>query len=621
MNIFVFTQYDKDSLSFYFQADSKNILSTKFSKQLNIFYLNNILNYKTKFRNIFFSVDEIYNSTLIKVQDKSIKDEQYFKFLSGYNFSDVFSLGLAANNNILSDSRKIEINSASVSNIFLYGKYNPFENSYFASSIGYSNNRQIGENNFGLIYGIEGLINQFKLSEMEIYSSFRFRNEDISPRKNTLRDAKLSFSNNFNPDIRNTISLNFNEFRKDFFYQADTITAADFLIKNNIQSRTENFYFLEENFYYKNIIENVSLNLIGTIFWRTVNRDTRYKSLNIKSSSLFDSKINELKFDFEQNLFYKSSFINGIFKIIYSERNETHSVNNIEGTNPIFYDQRVEQENLKNNYAQRFLLLTSVSFLVSDNDKIYFNFLQNKLKYDTQSKNNFDDRDEILTIIRLRYVRKINPFFDFISSAEGNLNHIVYIFSQKSSNNNLNRVIKLNLGGNYTGKNFISYNGFEVSANYTVYDFEDLNPNYKSYSYRQFSINDSSTFSISNKIYFKFVGYLKLSEQAELKWQNFTTKPKRFLEEIFYHPQIFYTYQNFLFGLGFRHFSLKTFNYQKENKIIDEYYSSNGPSTEISINIFKRLNISLIGFYEVIEQQTNQIYELTNLSFEINWLF
>ena len=72
------------------------------------------------------------------------------------------------------------------------------------------------------------------------------------------------------------------------------------------------------------------------------------------------------------------------------------------------------------------------------------------------------------------------------------MNHIVYIYAEESANNNINRILRLSTGGTYSGANVSSTNSFEVSANYTVYDFEDLVPNYQSYSFRQFTAMDSS---------------------------------------------------------------------------------------------------------------------------------
>ena len=123
-----------------------------------------------------------------------------------------------------------------------------------------------------------------------------------------------------------------------------------------------------------------------------------------------------------------------------------------------------------------------------------------KLKYDTQSDENFDDRDELLSILRLYYVKGITPFFDLFFNLEGSLNKTVYLFAERSSNNNTRRVIKFSGGGDYKIGILRSKNEAIVSANYTVYDFEELNPNLSSFSFRQLYLKDSTQVKLSKNV-------------------------------------------------------------------------------------------------------------------------
>ncbi len=256
----------------------------------------------------------------------------------------------------------------------------------------------------------------------------------------------------------------------------------------------------------------------------------------------------------------------------------------------------------------------------SGSDKLYFSLFQNKLSYDTPSPENFDDRDELLSIVRLKYIKTLSPFFSVFINTEGTYNHIVYIFSERSSNNNVNRIVKLSSGGIYSGKYFTSSNSFEVSANYTVYDFEDLTPNYRSFSFRQFTAMDSSRIRISRRIDFVHYGYLKLSEQGDLKWTSFSTHPTRFLQEIYSEPKFVLTHNNLSFSLGMRIYSLNTYNYQGISKVLDTRYLSLAPLTEISIDINK-LTFGLLGWYEFISAEDASNKQQANLTMTMNWNF
>ena len=247
--------------------------------------------------------------------------------------------------------------------------------------------------------------------------------------------------------------------------------------------------------------------------------------------------------------------------------------------------------------------------------------LHNKLRYDTPSEENFDDRDELLSIFRLRYSRQFTPFFEGFINTEGTYNQTVYIFSEKSSNNNINRILKLAAGGAYRGANLTSVNSFEVSANYTVYDFQDLNPNIKSYSFRQFTASDSTSYSFNKKFNLSLYGYVKLSEQGDLKWNEFTSRPTRYLQEIYCEPRLTVGYSIIQYSLGIRFFSLSTFGYKSNIKFLDSDFSSIGPIAEILIARSASLFLKIYGWYEFITINSTSKKEQTNLNVEMTWSF
>ncbi len=613
-------QSEIDSLQFILVEKPLNLLSTKLDKQLNTYYLSSKLFYNQVFDKYSFDVTEDYNSTFIKSADKSIRDEQFFSASAAYNITQYFKAGFLGNNTILSDNRKIEINQASVSNVMVFSDLSPEPYLHISPFFGYSNNRQIGENDNGFIYGGEGLLDDLDISTFNLSSRLRFRNEDISPRKNLVRYFNLTANSIFSNDVSNYITSGYSQNRKDFYYSADSIISNEYDITNNIQSRDETAYLLEDGLTYNNLATDFGLDLKGRLDWRNINRDTRYHPVQVLSSSVFDSRIEELKFELESNLRYITSSFAGRLKVNYSERDEKHIAKNFLNTGSLFFDERQDIENQKNNNSARIAVSVQGDWNISGSDKISFSAYQNKLRYDTPGANNYDDRDELLSIIRLRYIRALTPFFNAFLVAEGTQSHIVYIFSEKSSNNNINRVLKFSAGGDYHGKNISTINTFEVSANYTVYDFRDLVPNLRSFSFRQFTATDSSTIRLSSKFSIKNYGYVKLSQQGELNWSAFSEKPTRFLQEIYSEPKLILSYNNVSFGLGGRIFSLLTFNYNNREKIKDSDYLSLGPLTEILWIAENTIYFKIYGWYEFITVDKSGRQQ-ANLSFEVNWNF
>ena len=193
----IFCQTSSDSLEFISVENPFNLLSTRLNKQLNTYSLQSIFLLNKQFDRINLKLSEGYNSSFVNSSEKSIRDEQSFSLSSSYKINSMLNLGLMVHNNILSDSRKIEINSASVSNTALFSEINPVDRLIITPYAGYMNNRQIGQNDYGALYGTEAVIDSLHISNFNIFSEFKFRNEDISPRKNALRYFDFQFTNNF----------------------------------------------------------------------------------------------------------------------------------------------------------------------------------------------------------------------------------------------------------------------------------------------------------------------------------------------------------------------------------------------------------------------------------------
>ena len=610
-----------DSLGLIRSTDLTNLLSTRFYKQLSTFNLNTRFDVTKEWDDFDIRVTENFNSTFIRSTVKSIRDEQFFAVQNKYQINNDLALGLGFSSNIYSDNRQIEINQATSNQLFLFSRIESENNIYLAPFAGYMNDQQVQNRDDGLLYGIDAVLNKIMFSDLIVSSDIKFRNEDISPRKNTIRHFNLLLNSEFTTWVSNFVNAVYSQNRKDFYFEADSVTSQQYNISSNIQSRIETGYLIQDRLRYNNLFDLFSFDVAGIVNWRNIERDTRYKSLQNVTTSTFDSEINELKLDFESTLGYDSRNFNGLLRLIYSERDEKNLAIRLPSAPEYLYQERVEQEARKNNNSTR----TSISFLgsmkLSNSDMINFSLLHNKLRYDTPSEDNFDDRDELLSIIRLRYTKQFTPFFEGFINTEGTYNQTVYIFSEKSSNNNTNRILKLAAGGAYKGNRLSSVNSFEVSANYTVYDFQDLNPNIKSYSFRQYTASDSTNYSINNKLKFSLFGYIKLSEQGDLNWDEFQSRPTRYLQEIYLEPRLTVAYNLIQYSVGVRYFSLFTFGYKSNNKFLDSEFRSIGPIAEISTTKSENLYLRIYGWYEFITLTHNSKKEQANLNVEMTWSF
>jgi len=600
----------------------KNELSSSFNKLLNTSnYIGKLL-YGFNSNKFNFSINENFKSTVIQSQTNNIKDEQFLFLSALYKYLPKLNFGLALNNSLYSGDKRLAINRAAYFNSIVFLKYIPFRKIELTPFAGPSTNEQVGTKDKGFIYGIEGKINRLSLNNIHITSSAKFQNEDISPRKNLVRFFDLQLYSKTNNVYNNLVKFNFSQLKKDFYLEADSLIVSEFNVNNNIQSRNETIYIIEDKLTVPRTTSPFDFNFSGIVSNRKIDRDIRYKSLNNLTTSSFDTRIEELKLKLQTQTNYYSDFINGNIKISYAQREENHIAKPLTGANQIIFEKKKTIEGQKSNRSQIISISTSGIISISANNKILFNLFQRKFSYDTPSEKNFDDRDELLSIARLRFKHTFNSLFSMFVNLGASVNHIVYIFAERSANNNKNRSIKFSGGGTFRGKNFTTNNIAEVSANYTTYDFEDKIPTQKSFAFRQVAFKDSSTIRLKSNLYFNTYGYVKLSEQGNFNWKNFSGKPLRFLQEIYLEPKFTVSVRGLIFGIGLRYFSLSTFGYTRQNqKVLQSNYTSIGPLAELKYILLNSLNINMHGYYEFISPENNIHVQRANLYLAVNWNF
>ncbi|MFA8344171.1 MAG: hypothetical protein ACEPO8_14455, partial [Rhodothermaceae bacterium] len=609
-----------DSLSIIpHQFGLQNYVYNKFEKQINTYDLQNQLKYGTRVGKFNFGVFNHFTSTLVKSRIKNIKDNNKFSLFAEYSYSPKLSFGVLLNSVYFDDDRNTSINKTSKTESIVFTKYRPINRLSIVPFAGYSFNQLIGIEDNGFTYGSEFLVNHLLLDDFDVYGNLKFQNEDILPRRNFMRLANVTVKNE-SENIHNTVQIYYNQNGKDFYVQNDEMSYPNYYFDKNIQNRDERQYFVNEQLRYIPFSSNFSFDFSANLSYRDISKTNKYYLDYSNSDNNFDTEFNEFGLSFNAATRYISESLSSMLKISYTEKEEKYNV--ISGKQYLYdiLEQRKEIERKKNNQSRIITLTLLGTYKLSSSDLISFSSFFRKLKYDTPSEQNYDDRDEVLAIIRLMYLRKLNPFLNLFVNLEGNFNHLVYIFARKSANNNKRRILKLATGADYKGKFVSSKNSFEVSANYTTYDFEDLVPNYSSFSFRQFVAKDSSRVKLTARTGVSFIGKLKLSEQGDFSWTDFSSKPVRYIKEIYLEPKYYYQFSRIRFAAGLKYFLLNTYNYRENEKILNTSYQSIGPLAEILIKTDEKLYFRFTGWYEFIKRENSGKSELLNMNLELNWI-
>jgi hypothetical protein len=222
------------------------------------------------------------------------------------------------------------------------------------------------------------------------------------------------------------------------------------------------------------------------------------------------------------------------------------------------------------------------------------------LKYDTQSETNYDDRDELGYLVYLAHRFNNLGNLILVTSVDLSLYHTVYIFSQKSSNNNWNRVIRFSSKGFFEPTGWLrNISSFSVLANYTVYDFQDIVSDIKSYSFRQLNLKDSLIVKFSRHFGTDIYGEIKLYERGELNWSGFTQRPINYFEDKIINTEINYFFNSYItLSGGYRYFVQRRFNYVNGERQFDNFIRTNGPFAKLLIEWTQNSNIEILGSYD-----------------------
>ena len=143
-----------------------------------------------------------------------------------------------------------------------------------------------------------------------------------------------------------------------------------------------------------------------------------------------------------------------------------------------------------------------------------------KNRFDTPDSLNYDDRDEWSTRMSITYIRPLNRFVEWSQEVAVYLDHLVYIYSEKSENNNWRRVFRLASSLKSTPFSGVeNRNGFLVTTTYRDYDF-DNEENPRSDVYRRFTAIDSLDLPIMQRFNGMLIYQLDLEDRGLLDWSE-----------------------------------------------------------------------------------------------------
>jgi len=589
-----------------------------FERNLSTYYWKGMASYQGLLGDWDVRLGELFLSTLIQTDQKFIKDEQNFGLSISRRLADRLWFQFDASSVVLSDNRAIGINRASIHSALVGAKFQFSKIGFLAPSIGVKSDNQTGQMDNGLSYRITSQIGELDLSGYKANFYGRFSEDRITPRKGESHAAILSIGKDFRGQTRDSLGVQFLRNRRDFYFSADSLVKLAFGITNNTEQRIEEIFDVSNQLRYGTGSE-LLFTFNTSLYRRGISKNIRYKPPNTPLGTLFDTDISELKLDAFVEGQYQTKRIDAVLRISYGERDEDHQARSFAGADRNRFDLQQASEQLKNNSTRRTTISGNADVSTVAGNRLNLSGFASLLRYDTPRPENTDDRDELLMIFGISDTQKVGTNLTFSLSADAVLNHIVYLFADRSANNNWNRVLRLSPRIEYQpSPRLKTTNAFEVLANYTVYDFEDQVYSVKSFSFRQFSLIDSTTYQLSRRVALDLFLRIKLYERGQLSWREFRERPVNYFDDRTYWGQFRYALQSDLtLAVGFRYFSLTRFRYDLSERVFDNRLVNYGPTCLISWSASETARLQISGWYEVQAQTGAPSQSVSNLSMNI----
>ena len=605
-----------------------NTAAIRFERNVNTYQWNAGALVKYDDRDLFVNFGSKLTSVIIRSNFLSFRNEQNYSLSVSKKISPFFSAVSEIQSFALSDSQAFGSTKAGIHTGAAGITYQPFSNISFTPMIGARYDKQQFQEDDGLNYRLYAQGDSLDLSGYRGAFSGRFNQSDLGSRKFKNDAAEMNFAAEFSRNAIDSVRVRWLLNRNDFYVPADSAVIKTFGTSMNIRSRTDQMYSVQNILSY-DIGAGFRTDITATVDSRNIQNDFYYKTLNINSGDeiLFKTTVQEFRLEGAFDLRYQSESFFSTIGFELSERDERHQIDRHTSTDPLVIDKqekRIKRELQLDNTAFRTTLRTTLQSYLSSSDELSFSASTNLLQYDTPDTTNTDDRDELLINASLSETHRFSSVLSASFTLETTLAHLVYLHREKSANNNWNRIIRLSPELIYRpSDNFRMYNKFEVSANYTVFDFKLLVPSVKSYSYRQIAFLDSTSYDMTKHVGIDLFAHVRVFERGEFQWKGFSERPLQRIEEVTFSPQIRYSFnKEWYFAVGFRSFAQKRFRYTNNVRQFESTFLSAGPTTSIVLRLSSQSLVEVRGWKEYQHQSGgSSIQEFTNITMNVRYYF
>ncbi|HTY35693.1 MAG TPA: hypothetical protein VMH23_01210 [Bacteroidota bacterium] len=607
--------------SFSRPQDSLRVSSLSFDRVLNTYTWNGNIFFDRDFNGVEVLFRQLLRSRLIRTDQQSDQNEYSDSLIVGTQIAADWRLRAQQVSSVLSDNMAVDLTRLGQHQFLVGVRANPQPAIVLGALAGYEIDAQQSETDRGFSYQATAQAEGLRFEEFRGTLRGDWSQSLLTRRRPESANLDVSVERDFGEEGRNLILFSFDHLRREFYTAADPDVQRVYGVADNIFRRDASSYEISDALEYRPT-DRMQLLFRGGMLSRTIDRGLRYKVLSVSSNPLLDTRIQETQLYGEAGASYQPAYWLGLdVNLSYREREERHQVTESDGVPSAIFERQQRSEQRLENIAGRTSLSSQIRALLSESDQLNFAGSASILRYDTPDSTNLDERDELLVTVGVQEVHQFSSRLSLSLAADVSLNHLVYLKSAQSANNNWNRVIRFSPSVTYAPSgDFRTVNQAEVLGNYTVYDFEDQGALTRSFSFRQASWLDSSSVRLSQLLIAAFVGEVRVYERGILLWSAFKERPQDYFVERTYWPRLNYVAaRDLTLGLGFRYFSQDRYTYQSGVRSFLQELESSGPTVTLSWYGTGFQRVVLEGWNETQRQNGQVIRTIPNLSLKLNY--
>ena len=491
-----------------FSQVSQPAIDFNFQQNYNSYTWKENINYRKNFSNRrLLSFNNQYVSNLLRttLAQNKWRDNAQFSLLYQQPFRNSIDQIFQATSSTYIDKQTGYENSARTY-LFSWGLQRPFfKKIHIKSLLGEKWDRRQGQQDRGLYYltnatlspsSWQGYVNKFKLN---------WQGSNLGRRRDYDFGVGYKIAKEFYPGTLDSLSLQLYNSRRDYYIS----TKGDLESRRGKNQRISNYLLYP-------ISRFLKMRQFSTFYSRDTHIDQ--KLLSARGGKRDRENLGATT---ETELLIKTNRVASSFEVLYTYESEMYKFSRSMQANP-FSGIPGTPDN-KNRLLE---IRSNVAFNLSREDSLIFQNSVSRLQYDTPDTSNFDDRDELRSINLIEWAHLFSPEFKLKIGGNVRLRHLVYLFSQKSADNNWNRIFSVYSYLKYSNlSNFSFKQRAEVLANYTDYDYEYLMQQVKSYVFREVAITDSLNWKLPGQMNLSAYYRLEFEENGRLFWDKFAEQP------------------------------------------------------------------------------------------------